>query len=83
MRFVKVPLVCSELTPDLIVRGGDFNRPIHVINVEIKDNPEEALIAGRSILALCQNVSLAAERKHADDRLKKRATSMARLTISW
>lgn len=44
------------LRTDLLLKGGDLNRPVHVINVEIKDNHEEALIAGRALLDLCNAV---------------------------
>lgn len=43
------------------MKNGDGNRPVHVINVEIKDNVEEALIAGKAMLELCAAVSLCSD----------------------
>jgi RNA polymerase II subunit A C-terminal domain phosphatase SSU72 len=38
-------------------RGGDLNRPVHVINIEIRDSHEEALLAGKAIIDLATAVS--------------------------
>ena len=69
---VDVVITCEErcwdaVVEDLLNRGAPLNRPVHVINVDIKDNHEEALVGGNAIvdLAGCLNAAAREEREGA------------------
>jgi len=62
---VDIVITCEErcwdsVIEDLLNRGSPMNRPVHVFNVDIKDNYEEALVGGRAILDLAGKLNEAA-----------------------
>lgn len=62
---VDVIITCEErcwdaVVDDLMNKGSTLNRPVHVFNVDIKDNHEEALVGGNAILDLANRLNTAA-----------------------
>ncbi|WFD29199.1 protein-serine/threonine phosphatase [Malassezia sp. CBS 17886] len=65
-RIADIVITCEErcfdsVCEDLLSRRVEQDRAVHVINVEIKDNHEEANLASSAILELAQRVDAAAD----------------------
>lgn len=55
-------ITCEErcwdaVVDDLMNKGSQLNRPVHVFNVDIRDNHEEALVGGKAILELATRLN--------------------------
>ncbi|KAL1848564.1 RNA polymerase II subunit A C-terminal domain phosphatase [Paecilomyces lecythidis] len=65
---VDVIITCEErcwdaVVDDLMNKGAPLNRPVHVFNVDIKDNHEEALVGGKAIRDLADRLNEAANQE--------------------
>jgi len=69
---VDVVITCEErcwdaVVDDLLNRGAPLNKPVHVFNVDIKDSHEEALVGGKAIVDLADNLNRAANAAKEQD----------------
>lgn len=62
-----IVITCEErcydaICEDLYRRGETLNRPVYLINVDIKDNHEEASVGGKAILDLVNKLTEAQDK---------------------
>ncbi|KKF96146.1 hypothetical protein CFO_g1500 [Ceratocystis platani] len=63
---VDIVITCEERCWDAVIddlnnRGAPLNHPVHVFNIDIKDNHEEAYIGGQGIVDLANSLNKVAE----------------------
>lgn len=68
---------------DLLSRNGELNRPVHVINVEIRDDHQSALAAGKAILELAKAVSASTSPLFVTSQIEFKNTVIAELCSSY
>ncbi|KAK4181699.1 putative RNA polymerase II subunit A C-terminal domain phosphatase ssu-72 [Triangularia setosa] len=61
-----IVITCEErcwdaVIDDLLNRGSPLNRAVHVINIDIKDNHEEASVGGRAMVDLADSLNKVAK----------------------
>lgn len=66
--LVDIVITCEErcwdaVVENLIERGSPLNHPVHVINVDIKDNHQEAVVGGKAIVDLADTLNEAARKE--------------------
>ena len=67
---VDIIITCEErcwdaVVDDLLTRGSPLNRPVHVFNVDIRDNHEEAYVGGKAIIDLATELNKAANEERS------------------
>ncbi|KAK0630120.1 RNA polymerase II subunit A C-terminal domain phosphatase SSU72 [Bombardia bombarda] len=65
-----IVVTCEErcwdaVIDDLLSRGSPLNRPVHVINIDIKDNHEEASVGGKAMVDLANSLNKVASEERA------------------
>ncbi|KAK0733582.1 RNA polymerase II subunit A C-terminal domain phosphatase SSU72 [Lasiosphaeria miniovina] len=65
-----IVITCEErcwdaVVDDLMNRGSPLNRPVHVINIDIRDNHEEASVGGKAMVDLADSLNRVAAEERA------------------
>lgn len=73
----------DSVCEDLLNRGGNLNKIVHVINVDIKDDDENAKIGGKGILALATKLAEAAKKSKTDSNSEPFEDQIPDILTEW